>query len=167
MNNHLRLSILIAVLCGSVMAQVPRTVPAQNRNLAEPSPHRPPGDHPESTAGTIEGFVYWDVQRVSHVPANSCGGLAITVSVASSSDGPFTAYTPLETRSNTFNYVGQVREFLAGGKISVYDVCTYSYDKVPVGPAMQVRLTVTQPTAFSLGTTPQFEILGPITIING
>jgi hypothetical protein len=32
---------------------------------------------------------------------------------------------------------------------------------------MQVRLTVTQPTAFSAGATPQFEILGPITIING
>ena len=166
MNNHLRLSILIAALCGSVMAQVPRTLPAPNRNLPEFSPHHA-GDHPESTAGTIEGFVYWDVQKVSHVPANSCSGVTITVSVGSSSSGPFTAYTPLGTLSNNFKYIGQVREFLAGGKISIYDVCTYAYDKVPVGPAMQVRLTVTQPTAFSSGAMPQFEIQGPITIISG
>ena len=168
MNNNLRLVILIAVLCGgSVMAQVSRTVPAPNRNITGSSPQHSPGEHPESVAGSIEGFVYWDVQKVSHVPANSCNGLAITVSVGSSSGGPLTAYTPLGTLSNNFKYIGQVREFLAGGKINVYDVCAYAYDKVPVGPSLQVRLTVTQATAFSSGTTPQFEILGPITIING
>jgi hypothetical protein len=104
---------------------------------------------------------------MNHIPANSCTGLAITVSVGSSSGGPLTAYTPLSTLSNNFKYVGQVKEFLAGGKINIYDVCTYGYDKVPVGPPLQVKLTVTQPTAFSPVATPEFEILGPITIING
>ena len=168
MNKISRFLILIAVLCGGgVTAQITPTVPAPNRNITGPSPHRPPGDHPESTAGKIEGFVYWDVQKVSHVPANSCSGMAITVGVGSSSGGPLTAYTPLGTLSNNFKYAGQVKEFLAGGKINAYDVCTYAYDKVPVGPSLQVRLTVTQATAFSPGTTPQFEILGPITIVNG
>ena len=161
--------ILVIVLsCTGVAAQVSPTMPPPKRNITGPSQHRPAGaDHPESTAGTIEGFVYWDVNSVRHTPANSCSGLAITVSVGSSSNGPFTAYTPLGTLSNNVKYVGQVKEFLAGGKVIVYDVCTYGYDKVPVGPPLQVKLTVTQPSVFSPVSTPQFEILGPITIING
>jgi hypothetical protein len=166
MNKTFRFALIAVLCCGGLMAQVSPTMPAPNRNITGSSPHRPPGDHPESTAGNIEGFVYWDVQKVSHVPANSCSGMSITVSVGSSSGGPFTAYTPLGTLSNNFTYLGQVREFLTGGKIAVYDVCGYAYDKVPVGPVMQVKLTVTQPTAFSAGATPQFEILGPISIIN-
>ena len=161
------LILVIVLSCTSVLAQVSNTMPTPNRNITAPGPHRPPGDHPETVAGTIEGFVYWDANTVNHIPANSCSGLAITVSVGSSSGGPLTAYTPLSTLSNNFKYVGQVKEFLAGGKVNVYDVCTYAYDKVPAGPPLQVRLTVTQPTAFSPVSTPQFEILGPITIING
>jgi hypothetical protein len=118
-------------------------MPPPNRNITGPSQHRPPGaDHPESTAGTIEGFVYWDVNNVRHMPANSCSGLAITVSVGSSSGGPFTAYTPLGTLSNNFKYVGEVKEFLVGGKVNVYDVCTYAYDKVPIRKDLQVSLPV-------------------------
>jgi hypothetical protein len=159
---------VIVLSCTGVAAQVSPTMPPPNRNITGPSQHRlAGGDHPESTAGTVEGFVYWNANTISHIPADSCSGLAITVSVGSTSGGPLTAYTPLGTLSNNFNYVGQVREFLAGGKVNVYDVCTYAYNKVPVGPRLQVKLTVTQATAFSSGTTPQFEILGPITIING
>jgi len=169
MNKSFRLLIVIVVLCcGRVLAQVSPAMPPPNRNMTGPSPHRPSGgDHPETTAGTIEGFVYWNANTMNHIPANSCTGLAITVSVGSSSGGPLTSYTPLSTLSNNFKYVGQVKEFLAGGKIDIYDVCTYGYDKVPVGPPLQVKLTVTQPTAFSPVATPEFEILGPITIING
>ena len=166
MRNFKYFIFVIVLSCTGVAAQVSPTMPAPNRNMTAPSRHLPPGgDHPESTAGTIEGFVYWDANSVSHVPANSCSGLAITVSVGSSS-GPFTAYTPLGTLSNNFKYVGEVKEFLVGGKINVYDVCTYGYDKVPVGPDLQVTLTVAQSGAFLPGAVPQFANLGPIKIIN-
>jgi hypothetical protein len=158
---------VIVLSCTGVAAQVSPTMPAPNRNITGPSQHRPPGgDHPESTAGTIEGFVYWDVNNVRHMSANSCSGLAITVSVGSSSGGPFTAYTPLGTLSNTFKYVGEVKEFLLGGKVNVYDVCTYAYDKLPVGPDLQVTLTVAQSGEFLPGAIPQFSTLGPIKIMN-
>ncbi|HTE88015.1 MAG TPA: hypothetical protein VK639_03575 [Terriglobales bacterium] len=160
--------ILVIVLsCTGVAAQVSPTMPPPNRNITGPSRHLPPGaDHPESTAGTIEGFVYWDVNTVRHMPMNSCSGLAITVSVGSSSGGPLTAYTPLGTLSNNFKYVGEVKAFLVGGKVNVYDVCTYAYDKVPVGPDLQVTLTVAQSGEFLPVAVPQFAILGPIKIIN-
>jgi len=147
--------------------RVSQTAPVPNRNLAAPVSHRPPGDHPESTAGTIEGFVYWDTKHFSHVPGGSCSGLAVTVSVGSSSGGPLVAYTPLATLTDNFKYVGQVKEFLAGGIVNAYEVCTYAYDHVPVGPDLQVQLTVTQPGAFSPVAVPQFGTVGPIKIING
>ena len=163
------LILMILLCCAWLQAQISPTMPAPNRNMTGtgPSPHRPPGEHPETVAGTVEGFVYWDANSINHIPTDSCSGLAITVSVGSSSGGPLTAYTPLGTLSNNFKHLGQVKEFLSGGGINVYDVCTYAYDKVPVGPPLQVKLTVTQPTAFSPVSTPQYEILGPITIING
>jgi hypothetical protein len=154
--------------CATLFSQVSPTVTAPNRKIAAPSPsaQRPAGaDHPETTAGTIEGYVYWDTRRVLHKPAGTCSGLAITVSVGSSS-GPFTAYTPLATLSNNFKYLGQVKEFLAGGVVNVYEVCTYGYNHVPVGADLQVKLTVTDPTAFLPPSTPQYSILGPVKIIN-
>lgn len=120
----------------------------------------------EMNVGTVEGFVYWDSNQISHIPASSCSGLAITVSVGSSSTGPLVAYTPMATLTNNFKYLGKVTG-VSGGKTVVYDVCAYGYDHVPVGSILQVKLTVTQPFAFSPIAAPQFEILGPVTIING
>jgi hypothetical protein len=122
---------------------------------------------PAPYAGDVEGFVYWETNAVAHKPASSCSGLAITVSVGSSSGSPFEAYKPMATLSNNFKYAGQVKAFLAGGKISVYDVCMYAYDHVPVGPDLQVQLTVSQPMAFSPAVAPQFKTLGPIEVVNG
>jgi hypothetical protein len=113
--------------------------------------------------GTIEGFVYWDTSVISHVPAGDCSGLAVTVAMAQSSAGP---YTSLATLSDNFKYVGQVKQSLVGGKIKVYDVCTYGYDKVPVGPDLRVTVNVTSPTAFSPISVPQNSIVSPINIIN-
>ena len=146
--------------------RVSPTAPMPNRTIAAPVAHRPPADHPESTAGTIEGFVYWDASHFSHVPAGSCSGLAVTVAVGSSSGGPLVAYTPLATLTNNFKYVGRVKEFLAGGKVEMYDVCTYGYNHVPVGPDLQVKLEVTQPQVFSPAAVPQFATVGPVKIIN-
>lgn len=170
MKTTFQLLVLFAVLtCNGVVAQVSGTIPPPNSKLKTPTPSAAasPGVHPESVAGTVEGFVYWDANAIHHSPANDCSGLAVTVSVGSNSGGPLTAYTPLSTLSNNFKYVGQVKAFLAGGKIIVYDVCTYGYDKLPVGLPLQVTLTVAQPAAFSPIAAPQFSVNGPITIING
>jgi len=147
--------------------RVSPTAPMPNRTIAATGSQRPPADHPESTAGTIEGFVYWDANSITHKPASSCSGLALTVSVGSSSGGPLTAYTPIGTLSNNFKYVGQVKQFLAGGKVNVYEVCTYGFGHLPVGPNLQVKLTVTDPFAFSPYVLPQSAIMGPIQIVNG
>ena len=169
MRRLLRTICLLAILVNMPASaqRVSQTAPTPNRTISAPASHRPPGgDHPESTAGTIEGFVYWDAHQFSHVPAGSCSGLAVTVAVGSSSGGPLVAYTPLATLSNNFKYVGQAKEFLAGGKVNVYDVCTYGYDHVPVGPDLQVKLAVTQPQVFSPAAVPQFGTVGPIKVIN-
>ena len=159
--------LLTTLLNMPALAQrVSQTAPRANPNLTAQGRQRPPVSHPEP-AGSVEGFVYWDAKQFSHLPAGSCSGLAVTVSVKnSSSSGPFPTYTTLGTLSNNFKYVGQVKAFLAGGKIEVYDVCTYGYDHVPVGPDLQVKLTVTQPGVFSPVALPKVGILEPIQIIN-
>ncbi len=146
--------------------RVSPTAPSANRGIVAPGSQRPPADHPQSAAGTIEGFVYWDANSITHKPASSCSGLALTVSVGSSSGGPLTAYTPIGTLSNNFKYVGQVKTLLAGGKVNIYDVCTYGYDHVPVGPDLQVSISVQNPLLFSPYVAPQNATLGPIQIIN-
>ena len=176
----------IALLCGgNVVGQsVPAAVGEPIRNITAPGAQRPgnPPSQPQrqspaarapqpirqsTGAGTIEGFVYWDASQIAHKPASSCRGLAITVSVGSNSGGPLTAYTPLGTLSNNFKYVGQVKQFVAGGKVNAYEVCTFGYDKVPVGPNLQVKVSVIDPNAFSPSASPQIAILGPIQIVNG
>jgi hypothetical protein len=60
-----------------------------------------------------------------------------------------------------------VKQFLAGGKVTTYDVCTYGYGKVPVGANLQVTAYVTSPGAFSTPAVPQTAIISPVNIING
>jgi hypothetical protein len=172
------LSCSASIFAHSQIQTTPRRVP----NVTAPGPQRPaPPDRQQPlpgarapqpvlqtpSTGAVEGFVYWDTGRFSHVPVSSCTGLAVTVSVGSSSGGPLTAYTPLGTLSNNFKYVGQVKEYLVGGKVRTYDVCTYGFDKVPVGPDLQVKLAVTQPWVFSPVAVPLTAILGPIKIVSG
>jgi len=170
--------------CGNLEAQsVSQTAPPPTSTLTAPGPqkHQPqqqrqpplPGTRAPQpilqapNRGNVEGFVYWDASKITHKPSGSCSGLAITVSVGSNSGGPLTAYTPIGTLSNNFKYLGQVKEFLAGGKVNVYEVCTYAFDHVPVGPNLQVKLDVTNPFAFSPYALPQSGTLGPIQVING
>ena len=170
----------ITLTCGSVAAQsVPQSAPPPNRNITAPGSQRhstpsQPQSPPQGAAapqptrqivgnGTIKGFVYWDASAISHVPAGDCSGLAVNVAVAQSSTGP---YTSMATLSNNFTYVGQVKQFLVGGKTKVYDVCTYAYGKVPVGLNLQVTVNITSPTAFAPISVPQNLIVSPINIIN-
>jgi len=113
-----------------------------------------------ANAGDVEGFVYWDVNAITHNPAGSCSGLAVNVSVAGASN------PPIQT-GNHFKYAGQVKAFLYGGKQTIYDVCIYAYDHLPVGQALQARLVITQPNAFSPAVMAQTRTVSGITIING
>ena len=170
-----RTIILIFVLCipGAlgIAQSVPATrPPAPKLTLPGPQKHSPPSE--PAPPGTIEGFVYWDTSSVTHAPASSCNGLAVSVAVGDSSGGKSTAYKPLATVTNNFKYVGQVKQFLVGGNIKVYDVCMYGYDHVPVGPDLRVTVVAdgsspTQAGPFSPASVPATDPVGPITIING
>lgn len=160
------LILAIMVSCAGATGQTQQRPPAGRARNAASALSKPQPPKPAPASGRVEGFVYWDANAIAHKPAASCSGLAITVSVASSSGGPLEAYTPLTTLSNNFKYVGQVKSFLAGGKVLVYDVCAYGYDHVPVGTDLHVQLAVTQSAAFSPIAAPQVAILGPIKIIN-
>jgi hypothetical protein len=186
--NTVSIAVVILLACVTIAAQTSQTAPAPNRNITAPVPqkHGPPAGPqqplPGTTAprqivqtagaGTIEGFVYWDTASISHTPASSCGGLAVTVAEGNSTGGKSTAYQSLATLSNNFKYVGQVKQFVTGGKIKVYDVCTYGYAHVPVGPDLRVTViadtaSLSQPAPFSPMSVPQKDPVGPITIING
>jgi hypothetical protein len=180
---------LTAVLCASMSLAQVRTTPTQVPNVTAPGPQKPaqaeqqrqqplPGTRAPQPilqapgAGTVEGFVYWDTASVSHTPASTCSGLAVNVAVGNSSGGKSNAYKPLGILTNNFKYVGQVKQFLSGGKIKAYDVCTYGYDHVPVGPDLRVTVIAegsspTQAGPFSPASVPQVDPVGPITIVNG
>jgi hypothetical protein len=181
--NLVRSCLVIALGGGMIWAQSIGTAPAPTK-IAPLGPQRPqpparPARSPVSAlakaqapiaapnAGNVEGFVYWDASSVAHKPTGSCSGLAVTVSVGSTSGGPLEAYKPMATLNNNFKYAGQVKAYLSGGRVTVYDVCMYAYDHVPVGPDLQVKLTVVQALTFSPVVAPQVAILGPIKIING
>jgi hypothetical protein len=172
-------NVFVLAIFTAAAAQITTTKPL-NPNMTAPGTQRhqtpvrqqqlpgtqaPPPILQRPGRGTVEGFVYWDADAIVHKPASSCSGLAVTVSVGSSS-GPLTSYTPLATISNNLKYVGHVKQFVSGGKVNAYDVCTYGYSDVPVGPHLQVKLTVTDPFAFSPYVVPQSAILGPVQIVN-
>ena len=173
MRRTITLTFLLCVSGALGIAQsVPATRPPSSQvALPGPQKHGPPSQ-PAPPPGTIEGFVYWDTASVTHLPASSCNGLAVSVAVGDSSGGKSTSYKPLTTLTNNFKYVGQVKQFLAGGNIKVFDVCTYGYNHVPVGPDLRVTVLAegsspTQAGPFSPASVPQIDPVGPINIING
>jgi hypothetical protein len=161
MHRHLAVFVLIYALgCTTARAQQrqqppsPRAVSPANAIAKAPAPVMP-----APNAGDVEGFVYWDATTITHKPAGTCTGLAVSVSAAGS---------PYNTIAigNHFKYAGQVKGFLVGGKIAVYDVCIYAYDHQPVGPQLQAQLVITDRNAFSSAVAAQNPIVTPITIIN-
>lgn len=168
------LGFLLYVACApsGIAQSIPATRPPSSQvTLPGPQRHGPPAQ-PAPPPGTVEGFVYWDTASVSHTPGSSCSGLSVTVAVGNSTGGKSTAYQSLATLSNNFKYVGQVKQFIAGGKIKTYGVCTYGYGHVPVGPDLRVSVVAdtaspSQPGPFSPMSVPQKDPVGPITIVNG
>ena len=178
------MALALEICAATAYAQVSQTAPAPNRSITAPAPqaHQPPGGRPALPpgtqaprpimqppgAGTIEGFVYWDTSTFTHTPASTCAGLSLTVSVANGLTGPFQGgFTALPTVTNNFKYVGQVKAFVYGGKVLTYDVCTYGYGHLPVGPQLKVEVGPSGVRAFSPIPAPQPSLIAPITIING
>ena len=168
------LSFLLGVSCAraGIAQSIPAARPRGSQVTLPSAQKRGPTSTPAPFPGTIEGFVYWDTASISHTPGSSCSGLSVTVAVGNSTGGKSTAYQSMATLSNNFKYVGQVKQFIAGGKIKTYEVCTYGYGHVPVDTDLRVSVVAdtaspSQPGPFSPMSVPQKDPLGPITIING
>lgn len=154
-------SAIVLLICAVSAAQVTIAKPP-SPTVNPPGPHAPTqagGQHPSNSAGDVEGFVYWDASTITQKNPGTCGGLAVVVSPAGSSNN-------LIQLGNNFKYAGQVKTYLYGGKIVVYDVCIYAYHGQPVGPQLQAQLVITQPNQFSPNVAPQVATISPITIIN-
>src|SRR4051812_4245506 len=158
---HLALLILSYSLGGTIATAQQRQQPPSPRAVSPATAiaKAPVPIMPTPNAGDVEGFVYWDANTITHKPAGTCTGLAVSVSPAGST------YNTIAT-GNHFKYAGQVKAFLFGGKVAVYDVCIYAYDHQPVGAQLQAQLVITDRNAFSSAAAPQNPIVTPITIIN-
>lgn len=153
------LAAALALSCGSATGQAVKTAPIPNRNISLAGPQRQGAPAGHALPGTIEGFVYWDDQTITHKPMGTCTGFSVTVT----SGGQ-----PVGNPGSQFGakYVGQVKDFAPGGKVLVYDACSYAYSNVPEGPQLQVQLNVTQPTAFTPFAGASNPVVGPVTVIN-
>jgi hypothetical protein len=165
-----------ALYCGDTAAQsVSPTMPPPNRNITAPAPQRQTAPSPRANPlpgakapqpilraagdGVIAGYVWWDGNTTSHIPANNCSGLSITVSAGSPSQSSPTLeqFTPIGTYTNNFSYVPN---------IGTDGVCAFAVHQMPVGQDLQVKLDVNTATAFSPVSAPAVAIT-PIKIING
>ncbi len=156
---------MIPMMCCVLAAQVPRTKPP-NSNISPLGPHaqQPPGgQHPVPT-GAIYGFVYWDAKATSHLSPSICSALAVTVGVASTK--PFPSYTSIGTQSD-FKPIATVHPPPTSINTTSYDGCAYSYDNVPLGQGLQVKLSLTQPVGMlTPATVANDPPAGPIQIGN-
>ena len=165
-----------AVYCGDIAAQsVSPTMPPPNRNITAPAPQRQTAPSPRANPlpgakapqpilkctgdGVIAGYVWWDGNTTSHIPAKNCSGLSITVSAGSPSQSSPTLeqFTPIGTYTNNFSYIPNV---------GTDGVCAFAVHQMPVGQDLQVKLDVSTATAFSPISAPAIAIT-PIKIING
>jgi len=165
-----------ALYCGDIAAQsVSPTMPPPNRNITAPAPQRQTAPSPRVNRlpgekapqpilkrtgdGVIAGYVWWDGNTTSHIPAKNCSGLSITVSAGSPSQSSPTLeqFTPIGTYTNDFNYIPNV---------GTDGVCAFAVHQMPVGQDLQVKLDVSTATAFSPISAPAVAIT-PIKIING
>jgi hypothetical protein len=99
-------SVFVLLTCATGAAQV--TVAKPPTPTVRPAgPHRqePPGaQHPPNNAGDVEGFVYWDTAAITQKHPGTCGGLAVVVSPAGSSNN-------LIQLGNNFKYAGRSKHF--------------------------------------------------------
>lgn len=121
---------------------------------------QPLGGVPTEGSGSIEGWVYWAAGATAANPADACNGFSVTVIAGGhamvAASGQFGA-----------RFVGQVKSALSRSAMAAYDVCTYSYDHLPVNTPLNVQLAIVQRGGFRTSVAPANALVGPITIVNG
>ena len=110
-------------------------------------------------AGTITGFVYWDMSAAHYKLSSPCQGLTVNVSTISKPQAG--GGQVLATTSN-FTPMGPLTDLQMQGTPK-YMLCSYVFRQIPVGEYLRVRATVAA-TAFTTGVSFQnpadFEIFG-------
>jgi len=107
-------------------------------------------------AGTIAGYVYWDMSSAQYKLSSPCQGLTVNVSTISKSGGQV-----LTTTSN-FTSVGPLTDLSSPGAPR-YMLCSYSFHQIPVGEYLRVTAAVNAAAflkAVSVQNPPDFEIFG-------
>jgi hypothetical protein len=110
-------------------------------------------------AGSITGFVYWDMSAAHYKLSSPCQGLTVNVSTIGKPQAG--GGQVLATTSN-FTPTGPMTDFSAQGAPK-YMFCSYSFRQMPVGEYLRVSATAAA-TAFSAAVSvqipPDFEIFG-------
>ena len=107
-------------------------------------------------AGTIAGYVYWDMSSAQYKLSSPCQGLTVNVSTISKSGGQV-----LTTTSN-FTSMGPLTDPSSPGAPR-YMLCSYSFHQIPVGEYLRVTAAVNAAAflkAVSVQNPPDFEIFG-------
>jgi len=107
-------------------------------------------------AGTIAGYVYWDMSSAQYKFSSPCQGLTVNVSTISKSGGQV-----LTTTSN-FTSMGPLTDLSSPGAPR-YMLCSYSFHQIPVGEYLRVTAAVNAAAflkAVSVQNPPDFEIFG-------
>ena len=107
-------------------------------------------------AGTIAGYVYWDMSSAQYKLSSPCQGLTVNVSTISKSGGQV-----LTTTSN-FTSMGPLTDLSSPGAPR-YMLCSYSFHQIPVGEYLRVTAAVNAAAflkAVSVQNPPDFEIFG-------
>jgi hypothetical protein len=110
-------------------------------------------------AGTITGFVYWDMSAAQYKLSSPCQGLTVNVSTISK---PQAGGGQVLATTNHFMPTGPMTDVSAPGAPR-YMFCSYSFRQIPVGEYLRVQATVAA-NVFSAGVSIQnpsdFEIFG-------
>jgi hypothetical protein len=110
-------------------------------------------------AGTITGYVYWDMSSAQYKLSSPCQGLTVSVSTIGKPQAG--GGQVLATTSN-FTPTGPMTDLSAQGAPK-YMFCSYSFRQMPVGEYLRVNAAVATPAfsaAVSAQNPPDFEIFG-------
>jgi hypothetical protein len=110
-------------------------------------------------AGTITGYVYWDMGAAHYKLSSPCQGLTVNVGTVSK---PQAGGGQVLATTSIFTPVGPYTDLQMQGTPK-YMLCSYVFRQIPVGEYLQVSATVAA-TAFTMGVSVQnpaaFEIFG-------
>jgi hypothetical protein len=163
-------ALLLLITAGTVTAQQqPPVVTHPNSSSVQATPRSTGSSRGGSAAaaqtnikvgaGTITGFVYWDMSAAQYKLSAPCQGLTVSVSTISK---PQAGGGQVLATTNHLTPTGPMTNASAPGAPR-YMLCSYSFRQIPVGEYLRVQATVAVNT-FSAGVSiqnpPDFEIFG-------